>query len=1079
MAANADGSVIINTKVDTRGATQGLNTIESKVGSLGSAFKKLGGIIAAVFAVRKIVAFSKECIELGSDLEEVQNVVDVTFGKMSGAIDNFAKDAATQFGLSELSAKQYTSTLGAMYKSMGFTEEAAAGMSVEMTKLAADMASFYNLDSDTAFQKIRAGISGETEPLKQLGINLSEANLEEYRLAQGIATSYKNMDQQNKAILRYNYLLHVTSDAQGDFARTSGSWANQVKVLRLQLQSIKANLGQGFINLFTPVLQVINKLLQGLAKVAAAFKALTELITGKKASAGGGGGMALDTSDLTMAADNYTDAADAAGDYADATSDAAKATSKAKKANDKYLSGLDEIRHYQQDIAEDSGSGSGGGGGGKGSKGSAGTGSGGGLPMPSVDFGSLAQGDTVVDALTEKMEKLWNAIKTGVQPAIDALKRLWNEGLSELKDFSWKALLDFYNLFLVPVGNWVLGEGLPRLIDGLNNGLMAINWDKINAGLAGMWSALAPFAIKIGEGLLWFYENALIPLGTWTMNEAVPRFLETLTTVISILNTVLDAIKPVFEWFWDNILLPLAQWTGGAFLDIWDGINAALRDFGNWCKEHQEIVSKVIAVVTAGAGIIAIAMNGVIAIIAGVIAAGVLLWTHWDTIREKAVAIWGVIKEYLATTWENLKFNAEMVFAAVKEKVINAWNAIKATGQMIWTSIKITVTNIWNTLKSRAISVFTTIKEKIGAAWDAIKTTAKSIWEGIKTTVIGIWETLKSRAISVFTTIKEKIAAAWNAIKTTAKSIWETIKSTVTNLWDTIKSRAISVFTTIKEKIASAWEAIKTTAKSIWETIKTTVFGVWDTVKSRATSIFTTIKDTISDVWDSIKETATTIWDTITTTLTDAWDTISAAVDSVISPIADTFDSVWSTIQDTLGGVISWINDTFSVDWSSAWTAIRDTLAGIWDGLTDMMSVPLNAVISVLNSIIDVINGVIGKINSISFRIDIPSWVPYYGGSWWGFDGFNLGYLGYIPALAKGAVIPPNAPFVAALGDQKHGTNIEAPLETIKEAVRDVVGGSGDIHVTINLDGRVVFDDVLKQARRQQQYSGANPFSLA
>ena len=343
MTRAADGSVLINTRMDTSGMTTGIKQVEKSIDGLGSALKKLGETIAAVFAIKKIVAFSKECIDLGSDLEEVQNVVDVTFGKMSGAIEQFAKEAAVNFGISELAAKQYTSTIGAMYKSMGFAEDAAAEMSIEMTKLAADMASFYNLDADTAFAKIQSGISGETEPLKQLGINLSEANLEEFRLAQGIETSYKAMDQQNKALLRYNYLLSVTKDAQGDFARTSGSWANQMKVLRLQFQSIKADLGQGFINLFVPILQMINKLLQGLAKLASAFKAFTELITGKKSSG---------PSDAGSIADSYDDAAESAEAYADASDDAADATKAAKKANDKYASGLDHIHKIQTDTAD-------------------------------------------------------------------------------------------------------------------------------------------------------------------------------------------------------------------------------------------------------------------------------------------------------------------------------------------------------------------------------------------------------------------------------------------------------------------------------------------------------------------------------------------------------------------------------------------------------------------------------------------------------------------------------------------------------------------------------------------------------
>ena len=220
------------------------NEIES---SLGKAFSglasKLAGTLAAVATGGEILEFGKEAIELGSNLAEVQNVVDVTFGDASGEIDAFAKTAIKQFGLSELSAKQFSSTMGAMLKSMGdFDPSQIVEMSKELTGLAGDMASFYNLDAQEAFDKLRAGISGETEPLKQLGINLSVANLEAFALAQGITKSYDKMTEQEKALLRYNYLLSTTADAQGDFARTQDSWANQTRILTEELNSLKGTL---------------------------------------------------------------------------------------------------------------------------------------------------------------------------------------------------------------------------------------------------------------------------------------------------------------------------------------------------------------------------------------------------------------------------------------------------------------------------------------------------------------------------------------------------------------------------------------------------------------------------------------------------------------------------------------------------------------------------------------------------------------------------------------------------------------------------------------------------------------------
>lgn len=255
------------------------NDIES---SLGKAFaglaSKLGGGIATLFALDELVEFGKDAVEIGSALAEVQNVVDVTFGESSKIIDDFARNAIQQFGLSELSAKQFTSTLGAMLKSIGgFDESQILDMSTALAGLAGDMASFYNIDAQEAFDKLRSGISGETEPLKQLGINLSVANLEAYALANGIKKSYDKMTEQEKALLRYNYLLSATADAQGDFVRTQDSWANQTRILSEEFNSLKGTLGQGLINVLNPIVTSINgRFMPALQSLADKFVELTE-----------------------------------------------------------------------------------------------------------------------------------------------------------------------------------------------------------------------------------------------------------------------------------------------------------------------------------------------------------------------------------------------------------------------------------------------------------------------------------------------------------------------------------------------------------------------------------------------------------------------------------------------------------------------------------------------------------------------------------------------------------------------------------------------------------------------------------
>lgn len=244
-------------------------------GSLGNAFSVMGGnLMSNAFsqALGFLIDVGKEAIQTASDIQEVQNVVDVTFGDNAAAIESWANTARSQFGLTELQAKQYTSTMGAMLKSMGIGESDVYGMSTAMAGLAADMASFYNLDFDEAFSKIRSGISGETEPLKQLGINMSVANLEAYALSQGITAAYESMSQAEQATLRYNYLMSVTADAQGDFARTSDGLANSWRQFKTSMSSVVASIGEA-------VLPVVNDAINAIGDMIDSFGSLPKSLS--------------------------------------------------------------------------------------------------------------------------------------------------------------------------------------------------------------------------------------------------------------------------------------------------------------------------------------------------------------------------------------------------------------------------------------------------------------------------------------------------------------------------------------------------------------------------------------------------------------------------------------------------------------------------------------------------------------------------------------------------------------------------------------------------------------------------------
>lgn len=206
----------------------------------------IGLVAGAGLVTAGLLKVSKDAIQLASDLIEVQNVVDVTFGKDADTINKWSKTTLESFGLSELQAKKFSSTLGAMMKSSGLAGDKITRMSMDLAGLAGDMASFYNLDIEEAFNKIRGGLSGETEPLKVLGVDISTTNLQK---TFGLdSKQWQSLDAAQKQILRYKYLMKVTKDAQGDFSRTmSDSLANQQRVLKTTIEQMLATLGTVFM----------------------------------------------------------------------------------------------------------------------------------------------------------------------------------------------------------------------------------------------------------------------------------------------------------------------------------------------------------------------------------------------------------------------------------------------------------------------------------------------------------------------------------------------------------------------------------------------------------------------------------------------------------------------------------------------------------------------------------------------------------------------------------------------------------------------------------------------------------------
>lgn len=774
----ADGSVIIDTRMDTTGVRNGVSAIKQSFNGLGSAVKKIGLLIGGAFAVGKLVQFGKECVELGSDLAEVQNVVDVTFTTMSDKVNEFAKNAMTSAGLSETMAKRYVGTFGAMSKSFGFSEAQAYDMSTALTQLTGDVASFYNISQDLAYIKLKSVFTGETETLKDLGVVMTQSALDQYALANGYGKTTSAMTEQEKVALRLAFVQKQLSAASGDFIRTSGSWANQVRVMQLQLQSLKATVGQGLINIFTPVLKVINVLLGKLATLANAFKSFTELITGKKSSgqtSGSGAGLTGDASGVQDTADAYGQAADNASKLADSTEDVADATKDAAKAANGYLSPLDEINRYSTQNTSSTAS----------KVPSSGTGSGGspgGLAgaVGSVDYGKVAEGETALDKISKSAEKLAKLLKNLWKPFQDAWKKEGKNTISaaQIALSGIAKLAKSVGRSLVEV--WTNGTGTTMLTTMLRiaqNVLKTIG--NIASGFADAWNKN-----NVGTQIIQNIANALVVVmqfieriaadtATWAANLDFYPLLESISNLTSAFAPILESIGNVLEWIYNNIVLPMLKWVIEVGLPTVINLVSKVATF---LADHQSIVEafgaaligafaaakiaglasiiikKVSGIAMAAKGLIslmtgtggimggikaiatAIGPGGVFVLAVGAcIAIGVLLYKNWDKIKEMAGKVWDWISNKTRRFVEDIGNKLR----GLATKMTTIWGNIKASAHQKWNAIWSTVSGFAVRIKNAIVDKFTSAKNTVVGVFNGMGDAIRSVLNNIISVVNG------------------------------------------------------------------------------------------------------------------------------------------------------------------------------------------------------------------------------------------------------------------------------------------------------------------------------------------------------
>ena len=876
MAATSVGEIGLDLVVNQ-------NQFKTQMAGITGLAKKAGMALAAAFSIKKVVDFGKSCLELGSDLAEVQNVVDVTFPSMTARVDKFAQSAAKSFGLSETMAKQYTGTFGAMAKAFGFTEKQAYDMGTTLTGLAGDVASFYNISQDEAYTKLKSVFTGETESLKDLGVVMTQTALDAYAMANGFGKTTSQMSEAEKVALRYAFVQDQLTAATGDFARTSDSWANQCRIMKLQFDSLKASIGQGLINLFTPVLHVINTVIGKLAVLASAFKSFTELITGKKSS----------TQQIADAGNAASAGMDSAAESADnATKSTNKTAGAAKKAAKEMrsLMGFDKINKL--DSKTDSSS--------KSSNSNA---------VPSTNFGSLAQGDTVIDKTSKSAQKLANLLKKIWKPFQDAWK---TEGKNTLNaaSFAFKSIEKLAKSVGKSIVNvWTNGTGtkmLTTILQIAQNILMIIGniasqldkaWNKNSVGtgniqgIADIYQAILDFVNKITKAT-----------AEWAKKLDFYPLLDSIKNLLGALSPLIEKIGNYLDFLYEKIVLPLLKWV----------IESALPTIINLAAGFLGLLGKFQPVIDViGSTLIgAFAATKIVSLIGTV-----------------SVAISGLIA--LFTGPAGLMGGISAIVTALGGPVVLAIGAAIAAGILLYKN--------WDTVKEKCTQLKKWVVEKVTG--------------------------LRDSAVGAFNTLREKTVSSMKTLASNAKEKWKSIKDNFSQFSSWLGS-----------KFASAWT-------SGFEGLKSTAIGFRDKVKS-----------------------------------------------------------VFRDGKGYFNEILRFMNEKFLGKWKKAWKDIRDTFSDVFSALGSLAKKPINAIISAFNSVIKTINALITKINSIKFTIDIPDWIPGFGGSSWGFRGFSIPKMSYVPALAQGAYVKPNTPQLAMIGDNMHQGEFVAPEDKLKQAVREASG---------------------------------------
>lgn len=763
----------------TRNTKNGVDSYKASIKSLGDESKntssklsllnkgniKLGAAIGAgVVAVKKMASTMAGYVKEAANYEEAMNLFMVTMGDKAKEASQWVEKFSNALYLDPANVMQYMGSFNALTKGLGVSADNAYIMSKNLTQLTYDLASFKNLDIETAFRKLQSATSGEIEPLRNVGVALSQATLQELAYSLGIQKSVADMSEAEKAQLRYIQIIKSTSEWQTDMARTLVTPANALRILQQQFTLLARAIGSVFIPILMEVIPYVMVLTQALTKLA---QKLANLLGYKIQD--------VDYSRVSSGLGNISSGITDIGDSAAKT---------AKKLNT-MLAPFDELNVVQNQV-DKAGKGSGAGGVGGGDLG---------LPLPEYD--ALAG---LTDKLTEKMAKARENLKKMLPlvAAIGAAFAIWKIGKSIANFMKWwdgltgggKTVARIaLGISLTVVGMALSFKGNKDVVDKetlLKGVAEQIGGAALVGAGAGLITKSVPVGIFVGLSLLGFSGSKTASHGDW--ENGVSGFLEQGFSIAGITGLA-------FKLSGGNPIVTL----GVAAIVTWANVAFDLAELAELEPTWEELYDAIF-----------VKLNPFYDLS---VAIGDFVYEFGKKIGElpdKAKQEFQKLKDNISAEWKEVKKDAGETWESFKKTVSDKWDETKNKVKESASNLKTDISNKWNEIKTDASQKWDDTKKTLSDKWDGIKLGASEKFESIKTTITDKWSSAKkwlSDNIGTKQSWKDKFANISNA----ASDILNNLKSKFENWRAKLKMPHLS------------WDSngikVKGTMKKILETL--------------------------------------------------------------------------------------------------------------------------------------------------------------------------------------------------------------------------------------------------------------------